>query len=427
MTGIGLLAAALIIPVHSNGAERPRPLITQNFNWSDAGLGATYVFGEDGYLKMDGSYGKVDCARSFSRPIDSSEGSVELAMRVVLGHRYHLVLTSSPNAAPVDCLIDENGVIRFSQGGKFLESGRELTFYHGRRYNGPDRRRECVVESDEHRFRFERFDFSGHGLVFVLDGLSPVLMPGCLAAGTKELTGVRLYSECAGPGNMIRLHDYAERGDLGPLDRESFPLYWQPIPAPAEGMPDDNVTDTATRPVGRRWLEMSTQYGYVKAAVAPLRQGRLECELKTADVANEACLVLEEYNGTIKSTYIQVGLLHGGMSVSISGGVKRFDDVALANNRVYHIAVAWDGDRREYRVWVDGRAEKVNGSERIPLVRSLQHGVDRITLHAGDYLARMTRLEKAEGMPPPLSAPPLRTYWGNFVLYDAYAPPLGAK
>ena len=61
------------------------PIVSQDFNWHDAGEGGVYIFGEDGYLTMDGSRGRVVCSRRIMNPIRSTEGGVELKLRVVLG------------------------------------------------------------------------------------------------------------------------------------------------------------------------------------------------------------------------------------------------------------------------------------------------------------------------------------------------------
>jgi len=44
-------------------------IVRQDFNWRDSGESASYVFGEDDCLKMDGSTARVRCSRHLSRPI----------------------------------------------------------------------------------------------------------------------------------------------------------------------------------------------------------------------------------------------------------------------------------------------------------------------------------------------------------------------
>ena len=44
-------------------------LLSQDFNWHDSGKGGEYIFGEDGYLKMDGSQGRIECSRYLKKPI----------------------------------------------------------------------------------------------------------------------------------------------------------------------------------------------------------------------------------------------------------------------------------------------------------------------------------------------------------------------
>ncbi len=91
-------------------------IVRQDFNWRDSGESASYVFGEDDCLKMDGSTARVRCSRHLSRPIWGPDGAVELTLMVVLGKSYHIKLFKNAfTPAAVDCRIDENGLLRFAR------------------------------------------------------------------------------------------------------------------------------------------------------------------------------------------------------------------------------------------------------------------------------------------------------------------------
>lgn len=393
-------------------------VVSQDFAWHDGGEGASYVFGEDGYLKMDGSRGRVVCSRPLREAITGAEDALEIRLRVVLGKPYTILLLGTAVQGAIECVLDADGWIRFACGAEFLSSGRSLTFQHGQPYAHPSKRKSYVVESDEHRLRFERFDFAARTFAFVLDDHEPVAMEGCIRMDVLSVTGLTFITHHVEVGSMIRVREVAHFRDGVLLEREEFPLHWAPVPPPPDGMPDDNVCETLMRPVDYRWLETQTQYGYVKARIPPLPVGTIEFEMKTADSANESCLVLEEYEGVIKSGNIQVGLLGGRMIFFGGGEVLTFDQpTEVCNERVYRIRVCWNKDARECRMWLDGQPLSSGGSYVLPLVRAPKYGIDTITLHPGDAGARLTSLQKRQGQTARQVAP-LVTCWGRFRVYD---------
>ncbi len=395
-----------------------RPIVSQDFNWHDAGEGGAYVFGEDGYLTMDGSRGRVVCSRHLRNPIRSREGVVELKLRVVLGKRYHIRFYDSEERLAVDCQIDEDSRVRFARQGTCADSGRFLTFHYGKPYTDSGNRAPYVVPSDEHCLRFEGFDSAEGGVDFVLDGAEPVAMAGCLNGLSKELSKVELVTGEVGVGSVIRLREYVEYAGGVPVYREGFPLHWKPVSAPPDGMPDDNVCETLMRPTDYRWLETATRYGYVKAHIPCLPKGAVAFEMKTADAALESCLILEEYQGVIKYGNIQLGLLRGRMIVCTRDGVLKFDQpVEAASGRVYKIRVAWDRDAGTFRIRIDGTPMSCGGVREFPFPNVPERGIDTITLHPGDSRARLSTMQKCQGVKA-REVEPLLTYWGRFRVYD---------
>ena len=390
---------------------------SQNFNWHDSGEGAAYVFGEDGYLKMDGANGRVVCSRYLTEPIRDAEGALDLSFRVLLGKRYHVRLYGAGESPVAECQIDEEGEVSFARRGHYVKTGKVLRYHTGRPYENSETRPTYVVESDEHRFRFERFNFSARSLSFLLDGSDGVDMAGCLDERATEVNRVELRTSTVGVGSMIRLKEYVEERRGAEIERERFQLHWNPVPRPPEGMPDDNVCDTTMRPVDHRWLETSTKYGYVKATIPPLLNGAIEFEMKTPEVAVESCLILEEYSGVIKYGNMQLGLLRRNMILtSPSPEIERFDqNIEVADDRVYRIKVEWDAGPGTCRMWVDDVAMSRGGSEVLPMGQVARRGVDTITLHTGRSNARLTSIQRREGLRDnERDVPPLLTYWAKF-------------
>jgi len=387
-------------------------LLFQDFNWHDSGKGGEYIFGEDGYLKMDGSQGRIECSRYLKKPIKDKNGAIELKLRVVLGKCYHIRFYSADNRNVLDCLIDENGYVKFKRNGEYIDSGEALTFQFGIPFSDPAKRKWYVVESDEHCFRFENFNFSKGEFTFLLDGKKKIIMAGCLNKSAGEINKIQLETCSVAVGSIIRLKEYSEYSKNILVERETFPLYWQPVPPPLKGIPDDNVCQTTMRPVAYHWLETTTKYGFVKASIPSLPKGIIQFEMKPSIAHWEHCLILEEYEGTIKGGNIQVGLLNGKMQigVAISGKMMSVDQkIPVVNHKVYEMKIFWDKDEKVCKLWVDGVPMSCNGSYLLPLPRPPLKGIDTITLHPGICGTFPT----GENIPSVL-----RTYWGKFKIYS---------
>ena len=406
-------------------------IISQEFNWHDRGEGGTYVFGEDGYLTIDGSQGRASCSRLITNPVRGPQDAIELRLRVVLGKSYYIRFYDSEDQLAVDCQIDGDGRIRFAKQGSYVDSGRSLTFY-GDSFVGPEKRMPYAMYSDEHCFRFEGFEFAKGRGRFVLDKEESVILDGCLSPNSRELSKVELVTEDVEPGSLIRLREYAEYINGAPVYREDFPLHWKPVPQPPDGWPDDNVSETLMRPVDHRWLETATIYGYVKTRIPCLAKGAIEFEMKanfdmkTPDLGIESTLVMEEYSGIIKHSGIQLGLLRGEMVILYPEGSGIVcENIEVASNKVYRFRVEWDTYAQEVRVWIDDTVITHDGSSILPPCRIPEKGYDTITIHpgivdpttSGDPRSKLSLIQKQQGVKARTESP-LLTYWGNFKVYD---------
>ena len=393
-------------------------IASQDFCWHDRGEGGACIFGEDGYLTIDGSRGRARCSRRIESPIRRAEDAVALRIRVALGKRYHIRFYGAGNRRALDCRIDVDGRIYLVGERGTVDSGESLTFHYGKPYANPAIRPTYVVPSDEHRVTFSGFDYVLNQFRFTLDENSPVEVSGCIGTDVEEIASIELVTETAEAGSLIRLREYAEYkgGDLA--TRETFPLHWAPVAPPPDGMPDDNVCETVMRPVGHRWLETATKYGYVKVRIPRLKAGAVEFEMKPADSALESCLILEENQGIIKYGNIQFGLLRGKIIICTAEGITEFDQaVDVADGKVYRFRIEWDTRLGTVRLRIDDEPMTHGGSDEFSFANLPAEGIDTITLHPGDVRARRSLMQKRLGIEAQ-EVPTSIVHWGAFRVYD---------
>ncbi len=391
---------------------------SQDFRWHNRGEGGVYVFGEDGYLTIDGSRGRACCSRRIENLIRRTEDAIALKLRVALGRCYHILFHGADDRIALDCRIDVDGRIQLTGERGTVDAGVSLTFHYGKPYADPAVRPPYCVPSDEHRLTFSGFDFEKGRFLFTLDNNDPVEISGCIGPNIDEIRTIELTTVTIETGSLIRLREYAEyRGDSISF-RETFPLHWAPVPPPRDGMPDDNVCETVMRPVDYRWLETATKYGYVKVRIPPLRAGALEFEMKPADAELESCLILEEYQGIIKYGNIQFGLLGGKIIICTAEGITEFDQaVEVANDTVYRFRIEWDARSGVVRFQINGETMTHGGSDAFSFANLPGNGIDTITLHPGDVRARRSLIQKRQGVREQ-DVPTSIVHWGAFRVYD---------
>ena len=405
--------------------------IHQTFNWHDIHGNQDYVVGEDGYLKMDASRTPVQCHRQLKEKITNRSGSLELAMRVVLDEpEYHTLYTlrlyDSADRPAIVCHIRRDGRLLFQGRNELMDSGRVLTFQGNCPFNDRTRRKWYVVESDEHAYTFEAFDFANQTAVFLLDGRQPVTVP--FRNPVRDIAKLELRTGGVGIGRYIRVKHMKQFVGGEQIDREDHPLCWKPVPPPRDGEPDDNVCESRLRPVENRWLEVITRYGFVTTTFPVIPKGTLEFDVKSPDVSAEACILLGECDGSIKCfRKIQTGILTNRMTIATGHpepGFNTFDNsVAPENDRAYRFRIAWDAETNKQRIWIDDVPQIYLGETEIEIHglwgrdNRMTRGIDTISLHPGLLgTARLTSIQKAEGRTLENPPEPLRTWWGSFRL-----------
>ena len=393
-------------------------IASQDFCWHDRGEGAAYVFGEDGYLTIDGSRGCARCSRRIDNPIRRPGDAIRLRLRLALGQCYHIYFYDENERLALDCRIDVDGRIHLAGAAGSVDTGESLTFHYGKPYAEPAIRQQYVVPSDEHLLTFGGFEFARGKLRFALDENPPVEISGCLGTDIKVLSRIELVTVSVEPGSLLLLREYAECNGGSPVYRETFPLHWAPVAPPPDGMPDDNVCETVMRPVDYRWLETATRYGYVKARIPSLKAGAVEFEMKPADTKQEACLILEEYQGIIKYGNIQFGLLRDKIIICTAEGITEFDQaLEVADGRVYRFRIEWDTRGGGVRLRIDDEPMTHGGSALFSFANLPDNGIDTITLHPGDVRARRSLMQKRLGVKA-REVPTSITHWGAFRVYD---------
>ncbi|MDP6776085.1 MAG: hypothetical protein QGI83_04910, partial [Candidatus Latescibacteria bacterium] len=277
----------------------------QDFRWHDAAGNYDYQFGEDGYMVLDGSRQVVQCRRDLVRGITDSGGAVEFAARMTMGvpgqgDSYEIRICGG-DGRPMACLhiSRSDGKIRTRGPSGLVDTGAVLSFQGGRSFSDASTHKWYVVDSDEHVFRFDAFDFGAGRMRFRLDDGEPVWIP--FSADGGDAARFELRTTEVGVGRRIRLRRVTQYSGREVLDAEAFPVHWRPVPAPADGMPDDNVCESLLRPVDGRWLEITTLYGFVTATVPSIPRGTVEFDLMVPDVNQEACIILGEADGTMKA------------------------------------------------------------------------------------------------------------------------------
>lgn len=385
---------------------------------------------------MDGSRGEIQCHRFLRKKIVDGTATLEVKMRVVFGKPSHICLYDAADHLAMDCLVDSDGWVKFRKGNEYVNSGKYITWGLGSPCVDPEFSRPWwyAVESDEVIYRFGSFDFAKGSLDFTI--VEPnleekVTMEDCLLTRTHAISKLELQTGVVEPGTRMRLRHYERRENGEVIDHEEFPYHWKPIPAPPDGYPHDNFCETRLRPVGNRWLETSTFYGWVQVDIPLSPEGEIEYEIMTPDVETESCLQLEEYRGSQHfGCPVNVLITNGQLGCAIPKGKRHssvlnrdfehsgffyFEKPVPMPSQVYRIKIGWY-ESAHFRVWIDGTPMRVNDSYDIPMTRRAQDftGIDTIYLHPGNASTRPTLAQKKKGASSPEDAKPHLTYWGSF-------------
>ena len=314
-----------------------RVVLQQDFTWHDAGAG-DYDFGKDGYLAMDGIrfHRPIRCLRRLKHAIRSSDGAIELHLRVVIGRRYFVRLYDGGGRMVVNCCLDTDGWVKLIRGDgcdggqEEVDTGAYLTWAYGYPAVDPAFSASHTVESDLHVLKFSNFDFGGGLFDFQFDA-TQIGSVDAFAHSGIDVCDLELSSGPvpggSGSTGRIRLRRLVQYDGSQIVEDERFPVYWQPVPAARTGYPTDKFYDTHVRPVDYRWLETCSPYGWLKARL-PCRvlAGELCFDLTSDDVAKESVVVLMEYDETADvGEWFEFGICRSRFCAEYSAG--RHSDV----------------------------------------------------------------------------------------------------
>ena len=257
-------------------------VLKQDFNWHDVVGSGYYEWGLEGYLKMDGSHGRIKCRRPLKKEIDDGYNAVELSIQFTLGKKYHVLFYDSSQCLVIDCLIDRDGKFYFHNGNGYIESVARL-----------EPNQLWTTESQPHQLRFGLFDFRDGHFQFELNDKVIKQMP--LRSKTTHVFYLELQTGIVEPGTVLWLDTYRQlRGD-GVIDEERFPHHWKTLPYVPTGYAQEKWDTTTYRPVNNYWLEVCTRYGGMYTDFQPIVHGIVELDMMTQDVQQEAQVSLGEY------------------------------------------------------------------------------------------------------------------------------------
>lgn len=398
----------------------------QEFHWDAGGGSAQYTWGQDGFLKIDGSKGQIQCSRRFSQRITGGDMAIQVDALVALGREYHLNLYDSAGNKIIDTTIARIGDIRFESQGKPFDTTLSVA-------KSRDKEPMMGVASPLRSFGFGEFDFKAQTFTFELDGKKSPGMP--MAGAGVDADRVELRTDLVEPGTLIWVERYQQLKRSGEVvEDERFDHSWICNAAVTPGYPADKWQTTTYRPVDFKWLEVATHYGavYVRFSDEPIVRGTLEFDMAADNVDHETQVNLGEYAysrrgdpGYLPADADGISTISGGWkgAVGLFAGVwtpyvdsientrpslfrpygtfAAFDNAPPAvPDQAYHVKMRWDADAKTYRVWIDGVLQLHHGKPDITMIHLPDKGIDTVMIHPGDR--------------NPWHGPLLRSRWANF-------------
>ena len=412
-----------------------RTVLHETFHWNDELCECAYQFGENGYLVMDGSTGRIQCSRLITPPVQGPQSRLRLSFRVVLGHRYDIAFYDPDDRRIIHCRIGPDGTVLFASGQSWITApGHYLTFAYGIPANDRAIRSDPNTrDSDETTFSFDRFDFAKGSFRFTSD-VARTSMSDAFIRSATEISRIELSTPKAELGSVLRLRNYSHELGEEVLEADEFRWHWQPVRAPEEGYAYDHISPTSLFPKDYRWLQTVTQYGWVKVRFPKTYKGQLEYSLKTPDIERESALLLEEWHPTVEQgCRAHTGIVRGAFFCA--GPEEGYSDVARTRffrdrlfyfaqpvpqpNRVYRIKAAWDPTG--YRIRIDDEEMSLDANPVFPfeIKNKPYEGIDAFTLHPGMHGTRLSLWQKLRGDTLPDRLPqPHVAYWGDIRITD---------
>lgn len=367
--------------------------LKQSFKWhSEKGL---FVFGREGYFVIESrdSSGVV-CSRMLKEAVKSGNSLLELQLRVVVGKRYGIRLCDGEKSV-FELIIKEDGWIVFLCKDKEIETGCFLTWFRGLPVVDPsflimDKETPGykTVESDEHVFGFQQFDFENGVITFNFDDKTKKIFEAMNGAVAKiDKVEIVIYPTEV-MGKYLRVKRFAHYREDCLLEEENFPVYWEPIGGVSEGFPDDNTHSAANYPSDYKWLKCSGRYCWIKGHLPQritAKTWELCFDIKTTDVEKETCMEMHADNGTMADAMlpVKVGILHkkffsGFASIVYSEKLKKyfwkgqhatFSEIEPQADTVYSIRIVCSADGY-YSWWVNDIPMQFSGVAKTGTVSS---------------------------------------------------------
>lgn len=401
---------------HSVAENVARVIFQQDLSWDDALDSGQYLWGQDGFLKMDGSQSRIACRHRLKRRIVDKETRLALTALFVPGRAYRIALFNSLGSTVASATVKRDGHISLGADLNTKETDEpELSCGPGVHCQPPPG--GGAHPSPLHVLGFSSFDFHAGTAVFTLDGKA---YPGmALERSAKDIDGIEVETLTVDAGSVVWIHDFKEETSQGEVDESlRFPREWTRNVAVIPGYPSDKWQETTYRPKDFKWLEMKTHYGavYLRFSDTPIRRGVVELQIMADSMEEEVQVNLGKYRYDATGTNGYLPVDSTGIS-TISGGwnadagvydgawtpflelqrnehpslrrpypiFQPFDNAPSAEaGRRYKLKIAWDVAARSYRVWIDGAPQTFHGSPSLPMSDAPETGLDMLMIHAGD-------------------------------------------
>lgn len=395
---------------------QPRVIYQQDFAWEDLLDAGHYAWGEDGFLKLDGSDGRIACRHLLKEPVVNGQQRLSLAALFVPGHRYRIQLEDAQGNRMVVLTLERNGAWRAAgPNGEAGDTGLQWICGPGASCPESQAERHGASALQIHNLSFSGFDRDAARMEISID---KKLARVALVGKGNEIAALEVESLDVEAGSLIWLRELRQTDAAGvTMDLQRFDYEWIANVAVRPGYPSDKWQATSYRPIGT-WMEMRTHYGavFVRFSQIPVVHGSVEMDLKVDDVDHEVQVNLGHYKiespgdlGFLPAASDGVATISGGWNAD--AGIYRntwspFRDVepnphptllapygifvpfdhppAAAVGRIYHLRIDWDAAARSYQVWIDGQLQTAQGSAVLAMGGLPAEGMDMLMIHAGD-------------------------------------------
>lgn len=230
-----------------------------------------YRWGQDGFLKLDGSRGRIVCSHTLRDPFLDRSTSLALEALFAAGRRYEIRLYDTNDRVAALMQIRGDGSLA-AVGQNHREKYPSLNIRMG--IDAAARSLSARNSASPlHWFRFGSFDFSGGSFGFQLDRRPFESVP--LFQRVKKIGRIELRSSDPAPGSIIWVRRLTVSDGRDEVEDERFEGDWVPNVPVRRGYPADKWRSTSYRPVADGWMQMTTRYGavYTRFSEAAIPKG----------------------------------------------------------------------------------------------------------------------------------------------------------